>query len=88
MATIHAPWRHETDPSAFHFGAVVDAMGNSICTPHGYDKLDLGPLLAAAPDMLAALKATLTKLEAIGWRSELPVEVASIRAAIAKAEGR
>lgn len=51
----HTPWKYETDPSAFHFGAVVDVMGNAVCTPHGEHKSEHGRLLASAHDLYDAL---------------------------------
>ncbi len=55
MIAKRTPWKFEENPSAFHFGQVVDALNDAVCTPHGAHSKDIGLLTAAAPDMLASL---------------------------------
>lgn len=74
---------------------VEDAMGGLVCevpSDPGQDPMPRARLVAAAPDLLAALETTLDALEAfttgrMNYGTTVPEREAMARAAIAKAKG-
>lgn len=92
------PWRHETvfdqrgNPCAYSVWPCNQSGGrNRICmTPDGTtcENLSNAQLIAAAPDLLAALKLAKEYVDGtIGFSGERENTLSTIRAAIRKAEG-
>lgn len=82
---------HTNGPWAYNIGSGVVKTTSVVPTDVVARYVDTrnGSLIAAAPDLLAALKAMLATADhtlPVEWRSERPVSAA--KAAIAKAEGR
>lgn len=82
------PWRHDA-----RMDAIVDANGETVATPpDGYDEerwAKDAPLIASAPDLLAALRTALdgiTSARRPEWDEHITVSI--VRAAIAKANGQ
>ena len=93
MTTQHTPgpWILANSDA---YNTVVIAQGAEICTViehQGGDRKANSRLIAAAPELLAALKALLSDAEDVGFEG-ISVEafdsIHAARAALAKAEGR
>jgi len=79
------PQKHTPGPWVNAWGKIVDAEGKAICMVTYRKNGDNGALLAAAPDLLAALKVAESALDAYSGGESSDLE--TIRAAIARAEG-
>ena len=90
MAHSPAPWR--TEPTCVE---VFDAKGDHVVWEMGNTNEDDRRLIAAAPELLAALRLFVDRYTQLvnsgdcgNWNPETDEEVITARAAIAKAEGR
>ena len=80
----HTPGNWSFDEGSGEVTSDIDEHGFVVCTVESNDAD--GPLLAAAPALLEACRATLAKLEKEGWDVGGAYRLA-LRKAIAKADG-
>lgn len=80
------PWSAEESPESEYFDVKVH-MSRGYLGVATYNSRADANLIAAAPDMLAALRGVLAHMEARGLDTYGAGEFAFVRAAIAKAEG-
>lgn len=83
MKHTPAPWHLDEEFLAIHFNAWNGGISLHKDTPNG---LANARLIAAAPDLLAALEYMLREQEKEGFGDEMP-DILQARAAIAKATG-
>jgi hypothetical protein len=77
-----------TTPGQFGTDTKIRSADNSVIAVLHVNAKGNGPLIAAAPELLAALKESLATLEYLGLRdNKLPGMMQRINYAIAKAEG-
>ena len=88
--SAHTQWLIVDDVPNSHIGyrAIVESDGTTVCNPSPMGE-DNARLIAAAPELLAALRMMMREYEALRFeqKERWPTAAAAARAAIAKAEG-
>ena len=86
----HTQWLIVDDVPDSHIGyrAIVESDGTTVCNPSPMGE-DNARLIAAAPELLAALRLMMREYEALRFEQpeRWPTAAAAARAAIAKATG-
>jgi len=87
--SAHTQWLIVDDVPNSHIGyrAIVESDGTTVCNPSPMGE-DNAQLIAAAPELLAALRLMLREYEALRFEQpeRWPIAAAAARAAIAKVE--